>query len=209
MSNWEHRPQLYTGFRPFGRSPFFRLFHETIHCCFIDCACRDSYGMQAGRHVPPGASAAAGCGRAFLASCIFASRNPRRGRRAHNRYEPLPLRAQRDLCTTSVRHDGPSALRVPAGDYRLYVVANRHADLGERTEAQLAALTFDYRENYDDLPMSYVGEISVPATTETLTLPPVEVRRRVAKVAWQYLCRGERPGHCSQIRMPLQRAAQG
>jgi len=25
----------------------------------------------------------------------------------------------------------------------------------------------------------------------------------------QYLCRGERPGHCSQIRMPLQRAAQG
>lgn len=97
----------------------------------------------------------------------------------------------------------------PPGDYRLYVVANRHADLGERTEAQLAALTFDYRENYDDLPMSYVGEITVPATTETLTLPPVEVRRRVAKVAWQYLCRGERPGHCSQIRMPLQRAAQG
>ena len=71
----------------------------------------------------------------------------------------------------------------PPGDYRLYVVANRHADLGERTEAQLAALTFDYRENYDDLPMSYVGEITVPATTETLTLPPVEVRRRVAKVA--------------------------
>lgn len=25
----------------------------------------------------------------------------------------------------------------PPGDYRLYVVANRHADLGERTEARL------------------------------------------------------------------------
>lgn len=64
----------------------------------------------------------------------------------------------------------------PPGHYRLYVIANRHADLGELTEAQLAELTFDYRENCADLPMSYAGDITVPAASGTLTLPTVEVR---------------------------------
>ncbi len=71
----------------------------------------------------------------------------------------------------------------PPGDYRIYVVANRHADLGDVSESQLAALTFDYRENDADLPMSYAGEVTVTATAGRLTLPAVEVRRRVAKVA--------------------------
>lgn len=69
------------------------------------------------------------------------------------------------------------------GNYRLYVVANRHADLGDMSESQLAVLSFDYRENYADLPMSYAGEVTVTPTAGTLTLPAVEVRRRVAKVA--------------------------
>ncbi len=71
----------------------------------------------------------------------------------------------------------------PPGIYRIYVVANSHADMGKLTEAQLAALTFDYREQFSDLPMSYAGEITVLSNAATQTLPAIEVRRRVAKIA--------------------------
>lgn len=88
--------------------------------------------------------------------------------------------------TTFAQHlyatTGRLRFECPPGHYRLYVVANRHADLGELTEAQLTELTFDYRENCADLPMSYAGDITVPAASGTLTLPTVEVRRRVAKI---------------------------
>ena len=69
------------------------------------------------------------------------------------------------------------------GNYRLYVVANRHADLGDMSESQLTALCFDYRESYADLPMSYAGEVTVTAAAGRQTLPAVEVQRCVAKVA--------------------------
>lgn len=71
----------------------------------------------------------------------------------------------------------------PPGDYMLYVVANRHEDIGTCTEQQLAALTFGYRENPADLPMSYAGEVTIHASNNTVELPAVEVRRQVAKIA--------------------------
>lgn len=71
----------------------------------------------------------------------------------------------------------------PPGDYMLYVVANRHEDIGTCTEQQLVALTFDYRENPADLPMSYAGEVTIHASNNTVELPAVEVRRQVAKIA--------------------------
>lgn len=71
----------------------------------------------------------------------------------------------------------------PPGDYMLYIVANQHKDIGTCTEQQLAALTFDYRENPADLPMSYAGEVTIHASDGTVELPAVEVRRQVAKIA--------------------------
>jgi len=71
----------------------------------------------------------------------------------------------------------------PAGDYMLYVVVNRHEDLGACREQQLAAQTFGYRENPADLPMSYAGEVTIHASNNTVELPAVEVRRQVAKIA--------------------------
>lgn len=71
----------------------------------------------------------------------------------------------------------------PPGNYMLYIVANRHEDIGTCTEQQLAALTFGYRENPADLPMSYAGEVTIHASNNTVELPAVEVRRQVAKIA--------------------------
>ena len=63
----------------------------------------------------------------------------------------------------------------PAGDYMLYVVVNRHEDLGACREQQLAAQTFGYRENPADLPMSYAGEVTILSLIHIYTqLPDIE-----------------------------------
>lgn len=78
-----------------------------------------------------------------------------------------------------------SALRFecPPGKYDLYVVANMHADMGEKTPSELAACMVTYSGSYADLPMSAISEIVVSATGDVVVkLPAIEVRRAVAKI---------------------------
>lgn len=71
------------------------------------------------------------------------------------------------------------------GDYKVYLLANIHCDLGAMTQSQIEALTFQAQSNYTDLPMSYTGVITISASGNGLvTLPTIEVRRQVAKVAY-------------------------
>lgn len=70
----------------------------------------------------------------------------------------------------------------PAGQYRMYVIVNHHADLGELDFEQLSAYTLHNREGYDDLPMTAVSDIAVASSVEEQVLPPVVVQRAVAKV---------------------------
>lgn len=70
----------------------------------------------------------------------------------------------------------------PAGRYRLYVIANHHADLGDLDFERLRAYTLHHAERYDDLPMTAVADIDIAATGDMQILPPIEVERAVAKV---------------------------
>lgn len=70
----------------------------------------------------------------------------------------------------------------PAGRYRLYVIANHHADLGDLDFEALRAYTLHHAEQYDDLPMTAVADIDIAATGDMQILPPIEVKRSVAKI---------------------------
>lgn len=74
----------------------------------------------------------------------------------------------------------------PVGEYDIYIAANLHADMGDLSPAELAAASVDARIAYDDLPMSVktAVTISVPEQGNKLTLPAIEVRRIVAKIAY-------------------------
>ena len=74
----------------------------------------------------------------------------------------------------------------PVGEYDVYIAANLHVDMGDLSPAELAAAAVDARTAYDDLPMSVktAVTISVPAQGNKLTLPAIEVRRIVAKIAY-------------------------
>ena len=72
-----------------------------------------------------------------------------------------------------------------AGDYTLCVVANMHRDMGDLSPAELAACAVSYTSDFADLPMTGRLETTIPASQgKTVTLPPLELRRRVAKVAY-------------------------
>lgn len=71
------------------------------------------------------------------------------------------------------------------GDYTIHVVANMHRDMGDLSPTELAACTVTYDPDYADLPMTARLETTIHATQgKTVTLPPLEVRRCVAKVAY-------------------------
>lgn len=71
------------------------------------------------------------------------------------------------------------------GDYTLYVVANMHEDMGDLSQAQLMAYAVPHKTDYEDLPMTGLLEISILASQgATVQLPTLEVRRQVAKVAY-------------------------
>lgn len=71
----------------------------------------------------------------------------------------------------------------PPGSYRLRIAANMGRDLG--ASADLGHLMLTHREAYEVLPMIYDGGITVACGGEgSIVLPPVEVRRCVAKVCY-------------------------
>ena len=73
----------------------------------------------------------------------------------------------------------------PPGDYTLYVVANMHEDMGDLSQAQLMAYAVPHKTDYEDLPMTGLLEISILASQgATVQLPTLDVRRQVAKVAY-------------------------
>lgn len=72
------------------------------------------------------------------------------------------------------------------GEYDLYVAANLHADLGNMTVAQLESYTLTARTSYADLPMSAKTSVTItaPADGGAVSLPVIELRRCVAKIAY-------------------------
>ena len=72
------------------------------------------------------------------------------------------------------------------GEYDLYVAANLGADLGERSAQQLLDCTIGRQEEYATLSMSAVMTVAIAPDKEnnTVTLPPLSVRRTVAKIAY-------------------------
>lgn len=71
---------------------------------------------------------------------------------------------------------------IEPGSYDLFVVANRHSDLGMLSAAQLSELSFPYQEAWDDIPMAAACRIVVPATDGVYMPPAIEVKRQLAKI---------------------------
>ena len=74
----------------------------------------------------------------------------------------------------------------PVGEYDLYIAANLHADMADLSPAELEACSIASRPAYDDLPMSAKTTVTIAASAqgEVVTLPTIEVRRCVAKIAY-------------------------
>lgn len=68
------------------------------------------------------------------------------------------------------------------GAYDLYMIVNLHADMGNLTREQVEASTLDAADSYEDLPMTARERIDIPLGVGTLTLPPILVRRRAARI---------------------------
>ncbi|MDE6779125.1 MAG: DUF4906 domain-containing protein, partial [Alistipes sp.] len=80
----------------------------------------------------------------------------------------------------------PLRFECPAGNYTIYAIANMHEEMGYLTSGQLAACTLSHTESFADLPMTACREVSIqPVTEGILSLPALEVRRCVAKVAYR------------------------
>lgn len=69
------------------------------------------------------------------------------------------------------------------GEYEVFVLANMHADLGEMTAMQLEEYDLEQRDFDISLPMAARTEIRIASGVSSLSLPPLEVRRAVAKVS--------------------------
>ncbi|WP_302957680.1 DUF4906 domain-containing protein [Alistipes shahii] len=74
----------------------------------------------------------------------------------------------------------------PVGEYDLYIAANLHADMADLSPAELEACTIASRPAYDDLPMSAKTTVTIAASAQgkVVTLPSIQVRRCVAKIAY-------------------------
>ncbi len=71
----------------------------------------------------------------------------------------------------------------PAGEYALYAIANIHADMGDLSESSLLAYEVPFASNRSDLPMAAAKTVRIEPSAGTITLPAIEVKRQVAKVA--------------------------
>lgn len=74
----------------------------------------------------------------------------------------------------------------PVGEYDLYIAANLHADMADLSPAELEACTIAARSAYDDLPMAAQTTVTIAASAQgkVVTLPTIQVRRCVAKIAY-------------------------
>ena len=69
------------------------------------------------------------------------------------------------------------------GDYRMRVAANLGRDMSENPASE--DFTVTHANEYEVLPMSYEGDVTImPSADGVLTLPAVEVRRCVSKVSY-------------------------
>ncbi|MCM1301204.1 MAG: hypothetical protein NC226_05745 [Bacteroides cellulosilyticus] len=82
--------------------------------------------------------------------------------------------------TTSV---SPLRFSCPAGRYRLYVLANLHEELAPLSESELCGFRIFDVESFGTLPMAGMTEVEIPAA-DKVSLPPVEVRRIVARIEY-------------------------
>ncbi len=71
----------------------------------------------------------------------------------------------------------------PAGEYALYTVANVHTDMGDFSESSLLAYEVPFASERLDLPMAATTTVRIEPSAGTVTLPSVEVKRQVTKVA--------------------------
>ena len=71
----------------------------------------------------------------------------------------------------------------PPGRYRVRIAANIGRNIGRDTDLERFMLT--HSQKYDVLPMTYEGDITVSSCGQSsVVLPPLEVRRLVAKVSY-------------------------
>lgn len=71
----------------------------------------------------------------------------------------------------------------PPGRYRVRIAANIGRNIGSDTDLERFMLT--HSQKYDVLPMTYEGDITVSSCGQSsVVLPPLEVRRLVAKVSY-------------------------
>ena len=84
------------------------------------------------------------------------------------------------------RYQSSSTLRFEClpGNYLLRIAANMGRDLGENPASE--DFTVTHADEYDTLPMSYEGDVTITSSSGgILTLPVVEVQRVVAKVSYE------------------------
>ncbi|MCD8034805.1 MAG: DUF4906 domain-containing protein [Alistipes sp.] len=83
------------------------------------------------------------------------------------------------------RYQSSSTLRFEClpGNYRMRIAANLGRDMGDAPASE--DFTVTHADDYDTLPMSYEGDVTITSSSGgTLTLPTVEVQRVVAKVSY-------------------------
>ncbi len=70
-------------------------------------------------------------------------------------------------------------------NYRLYVVANSHTNMGEMSEVELQKyqLPCATMHSNEDIPMVATNSISIPASDRIFTLPNIVVKRMAAKIS--------------------------
>lgn len=84
------------------------------------------------------------------------------------------------------RYQSSSTLRFEClpGNYLLRIAANMGRDLGENPASE--DFTVTHADDYDTLPMSYEGDVTITSSSGSiLTLPLVEVQRVVVKVSYE------------------------
>lgn len=71
----------------------------------------------------------------------------------------------------------------PVGQYKLYIIANNHGDMGEMDYNRMRTYPVYAQKDYEDLPMAAVKDVKIEPTGNVM-LSPVEVERIVAKISY-------------------------
>ena len=70
------------------------------------------------------------------------------------------------------------------GHYDLYVVANRHKDMGKLSAQRLDDYSIEEKTDEYDVPMTAKTEIQIASDDSVVVLPTIEVRRIVSKIVY-------------------------